>query len=290
MLFDFLLNEVFVTYFEGEGEGSTETDPDSGSGEGDGDGGEGGAATATKSESKSSEGSVDLFKESGIEKKDTFSQTEVNDIMRKERKKHEERTKRTIKELEELKKTKSMTEQDRAKLQSRIEGLQDELLTKEQLAAKEREKMKNKHTEELKKLQSERDNWANRFTSAEISRAIHDAASAEGAFNGEHIGALLRPNTQLVEDLDNEGKPKGTFTPRVKFQDTGEEGEPLTLDLTVKEAVKRMKETPEKYGYLFKSTASGGVGGEGSTGKKGEIDPSKMTPDQYRKHREKFVQ
>jgi hypothetical protein len=216
----------------------------------------------------------------------TFTQEELNSILARERKKTEERTKQTIKELEELKKSKSMNEQDRAKLTARIEGLQDELLTKEQLAAKEKEKLSKQYTEEIEKLSSERSTWQQRYTQAEISRAISDAASEAGAFAARDIKALLLPNTQLNEVFSDDGEATGQFEPRVKFADSDKDGKPVTLDLSVQEAVKRMKDTPEKYGHLFKSTAQPGLGGSGGAGSR-PVDISKMSPAEYREYRKK---
>jgi hypothetical protein len=211
----------------------------------------------------------------------------LNTILKRERKKQEDKTRTQIKELEELKKSKSMSEQDRAKLSTRIETLQDELLTKEQLAAKEKEKLKKTHQEALDKVTGERDTWQRRYTQAEINRAISDAASEHGAFATRDIQALLRPETQLTEVLDDENEPTGDFIPKVKFADTDKDGKPVTLDLTVGEAVKRMKDTPEKYGHLFKSTANSGLGESGGAGRSAAKDVSKMSPAEYREYRKK---
>ncbi len=58
------------------------------------------------------------------------------------------------------------------------------------------------------------------------------------------------------------------------------------FDLTVPEVVSRMKELP-RYGYLFKSTANAGLGANNQGGGRGgnDVDPSAMTPENYRKWR-----
>lgn len=217
----------------------------------------------------------------------TFTQDELNTILKRERKKAEDRTKTTIKELEELKKSKTMTEQDRAKLQTRIEGLQDELLTKEQLSAKEKERLQKQYTKELDTVMQERSTWQQRYTQSEISRSISDAASQQGAFAARDIQALLQPNTQLQEELNDNNEPTGRFIPKVKFADTDKDGKPVTLDLTVAEAVKRMKETPEQYGHLFESTAKSGLGSSGGAGRGTAKDVKTMSPTEYREYRNK---
>ena len=256
-----LLNLPFVApYDDDDGDaGDDGDDGDSGSNEGD-------------SSSSENSGNDAAF---GDPSK-TFTQTELNTILKRERKKQEDKTRTQIKELEQLKKSKSMTEQDRAKLSSQIDTLQSELLTKEQLAAREKEKLKKQHGQQIDQVTKERDSWQQRYRSAEINRAISDAASSEGAFASRDIQALLSPNTSLQEDMDDNGSPKGSFTPKVKFLDSSKDGKPVTLDLTVSDAVKRMKDTPEKYGHLFKSTASSGLGESGGAGRGTAQDVSKM--------------
>jgi hypothetical protein len=215
----------------------------------------------------------------------SFTQDEVNAMMKKERQKFQEKTKTHITELEQLKKSKSLTEQERADLQKRIDGLSNELLTKEQLAAKDKKALQEQHHNQLSELSSERDLWQTRYQSAEIARSISDAASIEGAFNTEHIAAILQPKAELKENLDDQGQGLGTFSPKVKYPDLDQEGNPVVLELSVSEAVKRMKDTPERYGNLFKSTATGGLGMEGNTQPGGKVDVTKLTPEQYRKLR-----
>ncbi len=99
----------------------------------------------------------------------------------------------------------------------------------------------------------------------------------------------MHSHTRLVEDLDAEGRSTGEFIPKVKFNDTDAEGKPITLDLTAKEAVKRMKELPERFGNLFKSNLSGGLGGSQSVGNK-PLDGERLkNMDEYRKQREKLT-
>lgn len=217
----------------------------------------------------------------------TFTQEELNNILSKERRAYEDKTKQTITQLEELKKGKSLSDDDKNKLTKRIESLNDELLTKEQLATKERDKLRKSHEEEKTKIVTERDTWQQRYRTAEISRAISDAATKEDAFDSAQIAALLVPNASLVEELDNEGTVTGNYVPKVKFKDVDKDGKPVTLDLTIPEAVKRMKETPEKFGNLFKSTANGGLGMNPGVANKTQGDLKNMNPAQWREYRKK---
>lgn len=208
----------------------------------------------------------------------TFTQEELNRILAEEKRK-------SLKQLEDLKKAKGLTDKEKSDLSTRIEELQNQLLTKEQLAAKEKEKRDREHDEKLQQLTAEKNTWQERYVKTTITTAIVGEASRQEAFDSDALIALLGPDTRLVEVTDGEGNATGDYEPRVKFKDIDEkEKKPVVLDLTVEQAVKRMKDMP-KFGYLFKSTAAGGLGGNSGAGKGSKADPAKMTHEQYLKYR-----
>jgi hypothetical protein len=213
--------------------------------------------------------------------KPTLSQKKVNAILAEEKRKNKEIIDRQVKELETLKKSRGLTEQEKTGLTARIEELQNTLLTKEELAVKERKKLEHEHKVALEQTTTERDTWKNKFVQSTIVRSITDEAVRAEAFAPNQIVALLEKNTRLAEVVDADGNPTGEFIPKVKMQDVDKDGKPLTLDLTVSEALKRMKDRADEYGNLFKSGVAGGLGAAG--GKSGkDVDPSKMSPEQYR--------
>lgn len=215
-----------------------------------------------------------------------YTKEEVEKMILDERKRNEDKTKDTIKQLEALRQSQGLTEKEKIELRERIEELTNSMLTKEQLAKKEQEKLANQHKTDVDRLTQERDSWQKRFHESTILRSITDSSVIEGAYNPELVIAVLQNKTRLVEEVDEDGKPTGSYTPRVKFPDVDpKEGKPITLDLTVDQAVKRMKDLPEKYGSLFKSTAISGPGMNGGTGKATIADIKKMTPEQYREFR-----
>jgi hypothetical protein len=216
----------------------------------------------------------------------TFSQDDVNRFLAEDRRKHKASTEKLISELETIKKSKNLSEQERNNLTQRIDELQNQLLTKDQLLEKERTKLQNEHRTQLQRESEEKETWRNRYTQSTIERSIVDAAIEADSFSPEQIVALLKSNTKLVEETDNEGNGLGIYVPRVKFNDTDKEGKPVVLDLSVREAVKRMKDLPEKYGNLFKANVTGGLGGNGSVGVTRPIDPSKIrSVEDYQKLR-----
>lgn len=223
--------------------------------------------------------------------KTTFTQEEFNRALAEDRKKHvakfekqKAETERQIKTLENLQKSKGLTEKEKQSLEQQLEALKNSQLTEKELAAKEQEKLRKQHTEVVQGLTTERDLWQGRFNKMGINNAIISEGAKAEAFDNDALIAILGPHANMVEDTDGDGKGLGSFSPKVKFADTDKDGKPVTLELTVEQAIKRMKEMP-KYGYLFKSTASGGLGGTPPAGKGGKIDPAKLTPEQYREWR-----
>ncbi len=217
--------------------------------------------------------------------KTTFTQAELNHILSEEKKKSKTTTEKQIKELETLKKSQTLSENDKKNLEARIDEMKNTLLTKEEIARKEKERLETTYKEQLTKVTQERDTWQNRYTQSTIDGEIVNQASTAEAFSPEDLKALLGPNTRIVELNDEEGKGTNKFVPKVKFNDLDAEGKPITLDMTVEQAVKRMKELP-RYGHLFKSTAAGGLGGK-ETQTAGSVDTSKMTHEQWLEHRKK---
>lgn len=221
----------------------------------------------------------------GDDDKPKFTQKQLNDIIAKEKGKHQKQVQDQVKQLEELKRASGLSEKQKSELQARIEDLQKSVMSKEELAAKEREKLQGEHKRQVETLAGERDYFKSLYNKSTITRTISDEAVAAEAFNPKQVVALLEGRTRLVEALDGEGAVvPGEYVVRVKMEDTDSAGKPTTLDLTVAEALKRMKDRPNEFGNLFKSGVSGGLGGSSGKQQK-DVDPSKMTPEEYRKWR-----
>ena len=161
------------------------------------------------------------------------------------------------------------------------------MLTKEQQSELAKKKLESELTSRIKEADAKAEkNW-NLYQDATIKRSITDAAMSNEAFRPKQIVTVLEKLTHLVEDKDEDGKGLGTYTPRVKFPDV-KEGKPVTLDFTVDEAVRRMKDLPDEYGNLFKSGVSGGLGGNSGSGGSGNNDATAPTdPAKYRQWRDR---
>jgi hypothetical protein len=160
-------------------------------------------------------------------------------------------------------------------------------LTKEQIASNEQAKLKKTLEMTTQELTTERNLWRDRFHTSQIQQAITSEAATAKAFDPDALIAILGPQTRLVEEHDENDQPTGKFVPKTKIQDfDAKEKKPVTLELTIPEAVKLMKEKA-KYGYLFESTATPGVGSNTRGNRGGDIDPAKMSTEQYREWRKK---
>jgi hypothetical protein len=97
--------------------------------------------------------------------------------------------------------------------------------------------------------------------------------------------------TKMAEKQDEDGNLMGSLTPMIDFPDIDEKTGKEVISLrTPEQAVQRMKELPEHYGNLFRSNVVSGVGSGSATGgaqpgEGGRIDPTSLTPEQYRRLR-----
>lgn len=218
--------------------------------------------------------------------KPAFSQEDVNRFLAEERRKQEAKNKSVIGQLENLKKNVEMTAQQKEALEKQIEELRNASLTKEEQLKREQEKAAKVYAEEKEQLRKQAETWQQRYANETVRRSILDAAVQNEAFNPEQLVNILRGDTRLTEATDEEGKPTGDFIAKTRFNDIGKDGKPVLLDMTVPEAIKRMKESPDRFGNLFKSGATGGLGATTKPGSKG-VKIEDLTPAQYRELRKK---
>lgn len=224
---------------------------------------------------------------------DPATQTKLNGILKNERikqeEKHRKKTQELIDQLENMKKSASLTASEKDKLETQISDLSRSIMTKEQLAQEEQKKLKKQFDETAQNLTRERDEWKNRYTQSTIERSIIDEGVRSKAFVPEDLIALLGPSTSLTEEKTPDGQSTGRLVPRVSFKDVDAEGKQVTLDLSVPEAVKRMTELP-RYGHLFETTAKSGLGmSGGNPNGPNNVDVSKLTVEEYAKHRKKIL-
>jgi len=90
----------------------------------------------------------------------------------------------------------------------------------------------------------------------------------------------------LVEKLDPEGQLTGEYVPQVSFDDFDKEKKPIILELSVDEAVARMRELP-KHQNLFHTDKRGGLGERGSSSSPGKkVDMARLAREDQAAYRE----
>lgn len=196
----------------------------------------------------------------------------------------------TIQRLKTLESTIKMSEEERKKLKGEIERLENATLTEKELAAKARKEDAEKSKKAIDELSSERDTWRSRYEDSTIEREILDAATRQEtkAWRPAQIVAELRKNTQLVE-VTEDGVGTGKYVARVKFEGRDSDNKPLTMDLTVAEAVDEMYKMPDVYGNLFESGLKNGLGSNNIPGTGSLSEASFSSQDAYKKNREKIL-
>jgi hypothetical protein len=164
-------------------------------------------------------------------------------------------------------------------------------MTKEELAKDELTRKEREYNQALTTSKAEADRWKGMYHESTITRALQDGAIEFEAYNPNQIVDMLIQKTKLVDELDDNNQPTGRMVPRVHYTETDKDGKLVTLDLTVKEALTKLKNTPEKWGNLFKSTLASGLGQGGSAnggrgGPRGKR-PQDMTAAEWAEARKK---
>ena len=195
-------------------------------------------------------------------KDESFSpaqQKKVDEIVAAEKAKVKRSVDKQIAQLEQFKKTANLSKKEVTELNGKIETMRREHMTKDELAKDERQKATKVTNEQTEALTKDRDGWKNRYTNATIERALIDAANETKAYNPDQILAILKPNTTLVDKLDEDGKSTGVLEPKVDYSTVDKEGKSVKLTLSPLEAAKKMIEE-DRYANLFVSGTKGGLG------------------------------
>lgn len=215
-------------------------------------------------------------------------QSEINRVNAEEKRKNQD----LANQLRQLQQNNQLSQQEKEDLQHQITRLEESFQTKEQQAATALDKLKKDSEGKIKGLETERDGYKSDFERLLISVDIARAATEFEAHRVEQIEAILYPITKVVEAIDpTTGKPSGRKVAEVSFTGRDKDGKDVPLKITVKEAVKLMSEMTDKYGNLFKNKSIDGLNGNtnGQSSGGGALpDISKMSVEEYRKHREKI--
>lgn len=208
----------------------------------------------------------------------TFNQDEVNQIVQdrlaKEKEKNrptEEANRKLLIQLEELQTNFKGTKEQNDAFMSELEELRKRTLTQTEIEKREEEKARKKYEADLKTAQETGSRWESRFRGLQFGTDVTAAAIEHGVMPASIplLEAFLRNTSAVIVDDD------GVRT-EVEFDDVGADGKPIKAKMTVGEAVKRMKDMPDKWGNLFTAYLKAGLGG--GSGKGGSGNPDANTP------------
>jgi len=296
--YNFFLSNPVLACFEGDDGG----DDDGGGGDNGGDnGGDGGdddvkaaereAQQAKEAAEAKAQRAREAAEEARKRREKAFSQEDLNRTLAEDRRKHQEKYKTLEESYKQILADKNLQREQRTRLEAELADLQKSFRTKEQQAEYERKQERERFKSELEGTKESAIRWENLYKKSVIDRSLQDAAVSADAFNPGQITGLLRPMTKMVEKTDENGEPIDEFSPMIDFPDIDEKtGEQVITLRTPAEAVQRMKELPELFGNLFRANVVSGIGSGSATGgvqsgEGGRIDPTKLSPEQYRKLR-----
>ena len=198
----------------------------------------------------------------------TFTQDDVNRIVAADRRKLEEALKKTEKQYQDLLASQSLTEQERKALQANLEMVQGQLRSKEEQLLLEKKQVEEAYAGKLQDVERKATHFETLYRDSTIDRALQDAAVKHEAWSPSQVVALLRGQTKMLEETDPKtGKLTGRYKPVVEMLALNTTtGEMETKAYTPEDAVKKMKDTPDTWGNLFKSGVVSGIGAGTATG------------------------
>ena len=218
-----------------------------------------------------------------------FTQEQVNAMLAKDKDKAKRERDQLVQQMQSWAEQ-GLTTENLTSLQARIDELTNEGKSKETLAKEAQDKMARQHKQEIEKATGESKKWKSEYEKFRLASEIGSAAAAKKARNPKQIQSLLGPMSYFREELGEDKKPTGEYTPRIKMTERDKDGLEVLLDLTVTEAVERLSQT-EEHMNLFDSGANGGLGshnGGGSNHKKsGDISNLPMA-DYYAERKKRL--
>jgi hypothetical protein len=214
----------------------------------------------------------------------TFTQEQVNGIVAADRRKLEEALKKTEKQYQDLLASQSLTEQERKALQANLEMVQGQLRSKEEQLLLEKKQIEEAYACKMQEMEKKASHFETLYRDSTIERALQDAAVKHEAWSPSQVVALLRGQTKMLEETDPKtGKLTGRYKPVVEMLALNTTtGEMETKAYTPEDAVKKMKDTPDTWGNLFRSGVVSGIGAGTATGGLSPGQGGKLTGAQLR--------
>jgi hypothetical protein len=214
-------------------------------------------------------------------KEKKFTQDEVNSLLAKDKRKLKEDNEKLTLSLKEMQEKFAGNQDVVNDLQGKIDEIENKSKSEVTLIKEENDKLKKAHQKEKEDLLKERDGYHKLFTDHKIETEIMAAAINGEAFSPMQVHTLLANKAKLNKKED------GSFAVEIEFNEI-KDGQTQKLILSPTETIKRMKETPDIFGNLFKSGVKGGVGGGNSTDGKVNLNTVVSDPAKYRENRKQI--
>ncbi len=181
------------------------------------------------------------------------------------------------------------TQAERDAAASELESLRAEYTSKETLAAQALSTAEKKHKAEMKAEKEAREKAETDYATLLIDNELtREEALVKPSIPGA-LADAMRAKTKLVDEINEvDGKKTGKKVVRLEFDDLDKDGKPIKSLFPVKDAFKRMKELPVRYGIYFEGVGAGGIGGNNGKGNNGKVLPAGELPkgiDDYAKIR-----
>jgi hypothetical protein len=183
-----------------------------------------------------------------------FTQDEIDSIVRERLAREDKKIKELLDQNAELQKTAKLTDEERANLKKRHDEIRGELLNTKEIAEKEIETLRR----EKERLEKEKNDILlaerNRYNTYRIENELLLAAKANDARVPDQLVKLLRDSAEVVEKVDESGKPTGEYQVMVEVRGFND-GQPYVVKREPNEAVALLREMPDSWGNQFNSKA-----------------------------------
>lgn len=198
----------------------------------------------------------------------------IGERLAKENKKHQEEKEKLLADVQKL----NLTSQQKQELEAKLEEIRVKSLSDKELVEERAKKSQKEWEAKLKDAEDAKNKAFTTYATEKMHRDLMDAAVANEAYSPEQLVDMLQNKSRITEELDSDNKPTGNYVTKVKLT-LVKDKKSQVVELEPKDAVKVMKDNPEKFGNLFKSGVLGGLGanvGSRTSGQQASLEDMPM--------------
>lgn len=254
-----------------------------------------GAGEGSEGADEGSEGAGEGSGEGSSSAPKLLTQAQFDEVLKErlkqERSKLQDQNKKHVSRIEseytQLMERHGTTEEEKESLANAVEDLRKQYRTAEEQAKIDKKRSEGEFQTQLKAANEKSEFWETKYTDSTIEVAISSASSKAEVWDVAQVIKLLRDQTKLVEEVDDDGNKTGKTVAMIELEDVdSESGKPFVALRSPDEAMERLRTLQPN---LFKGNLIPGVGGTASdysnTGANGKAIVKDMSPEDYRKLR-----